>query len=222
MQQIDKTLAVAQKAIYSQIDTGPQFSAGSHEKIVGNELDMVFGSLQVIFPNRRADLNIDEYKRELMLAMIDCGLDNRDAIDDWLDICRGRASRGETWLISPHTICGWSRPTLEQFGLLPPRRAYLSACRSLTYRQHAGFGHWHDPVVYAAALETTFFRLRTTEERFVYKDFEAAYLKLSRRFMAGEVIRFPADKNIEKNTSRKLSKAENIQNMEKLRALVGF
>lgn len=76
----------------------------------------------------------------------------------------------------------------KAYGLLDPRSAYYEACECrtdpLTYK-------WTHPAVYFAGTQTGWYKLKTEEERVSWPLFEANYIKIIDRVIAGERLVIP-------------------------------
>ena len=76
----------------------------------------------------------------------------------------------------------------KAYGLLDPRGAYLEAC---SCRVDPLQFQWRHPAVFFAASDVGWYKLKNEEERVTWPLFEACYLKVVDRVMAGERLEIP-------------------------------
>lgn len=160
----------------------------------------------------QADVN--GYKRELLSSFI------ADKIDSELKIKRGlerarKISAEKDFLISAANFAKCCQPQPEDFGLLEPKEAYLSACKSLTSKK------WEHETISKAAQKTGIFELKTSTAKEVELVFIRNYQTVCERYMNGERFAITEERQLEELV-KPLSKDENLSRMAELKRVTGL
>ena len=144
----------------------------------------------------------DLYKQEFLMALIDNGINTQDMINTGIQRARKVAIERD-FLPPPNRFAYWCKPQPEDFGLLEPQKAYISACESLSTKK------WHHPTIWQAAQDTGVFKLRSRTESECRDDFIDCYKSAVDRFLGGEDFVMPEERRIEKKEMPPLSPEEN-------------
>lgn len=100
-------------------------------------------------------------------------------------------------------------------GLPDPRAAYREACNAPSPKANH---KWSHPAVYHAGRAADWFFLANNPESSAYPVFASHYKKICERLMAGESLPAPSQVQLEHQSAKPLSKAENAKKLAELRA----
>src|SRR3990167_838434 len=103
----------------------------------------------------------------------------------------------------------------EDIGLPSFEIAYHEACTANSVRSFP----WSHPAVYHSAMDTGIFDLRNNVDG-NKRRFKDHYEKRCQQVLSGEVLKIPNQELLPEKVDRKLSKAENLARLAKLRAMM--
>ena len=108
---------------------------------------------------------------------------------------------------------------LADFGLPTAHDAYVEACQAPAPRSAQ---RWSHPAVYLAGRDSDWFFLANNTERNTWPVFKEHYQQYCARVLRGESLEVPAPEALEKQAAEPLSPEEQLTELEKLKAKVGF
>lgn len=146
-------------------------------------INMIFARFHHIYTHRfesayRDETTLNQAKREWAMTL--AGVSS-ELIEYALERCKTE----HAW---PPTIAEFMKllqPSPESIGLPDTAAAYLEACRN-SYQSQGR--QWSHLCVKLAALDVSYFSLRSEAERVTRPAFEKAYLKLVKRLIDGETL----------------------------------
>ncbi|MEO9655600.1 replication protein P [Marinomonas sp.] len=164
----------------------PKAEANEAEQKTRVLVNMLFARFKAIYTHKFASAysNPDEVK----LAKREWAIALKGFQEPLLAYAVERTKEEYAW---PPTISEFLKlinTAYKAYGLLDPRAAYLEACSCrvdpLTF-------HWRHPAVFFAASDVGWYKLKSEEERVTWPLFEASYLKIVDRVIAGERLVVP-------------------------------
>lgn len=161
-----------------------------------NQIDKLFASLCSQHPAWRSFLKseqeIGEYKRQLVLAMMENGINKPEMLK--LGIQKSRRS-DKPWMPGVGEFVSWCKPTPEDFGMPAFNEALLEVNRYIwTFHDVVeGRGYrgqephkWSHPAVYWAAIQTPSSDRRGMNAEQWRKVFQRSYEYACKKVMSGE------------------------------------
>lgn len=139
---------------------------------------------------------LSEYKRQMLSAMVEAGINSQEKINRGLSKARKLA---KPWLPNPGEFCQWCKPGLEDYGL-PGAAVAFDDARNQAGKP-PGYRHWLHEAVYLAAVDTGFFDLKSVANnsgnyQSVKARFEEKYSAYVQRVIDGEQLSVPEDQRI--------------------------
>ncbi|MDB6061323.1 MAG: hypothetical protein JWM78_1426 [Verrucomicrobiaceae bacterium] len=130
-----------------------------------------------------------------------------------------RAIKNSEYLPSLHTLRQYCDPQPHELGLPDAHNAYIEACRAPTpKRDHT----WSHVIVYRAGVETDWFFLANSPESIAFPLFKRNYELLIERLLNGENLNVPLPKALPEEIGTPLTREENKQRLQQLRAKLGI
>lgn len=144
----------------NQIQSGQPVSRSESVNIdnwAASQIDRLFASLCSQHPAWRSFLKseqeIGEYKRQLVLAMMENGINKPEMLK--LGIQKSRRN-AKPWMPGVGEFVSWCQPQPEDYGLPSAQEAFQEVNQHIWgYRMNSGNPHnWSHPAVYWAAIQT--------------------------------------------------------------------
>lgn len=130
-----------------------------------------------------------------------------------------RALKNSEYLPSLHTLRQHCDPEPHELGLPDAHAAYIEACRAPTPKREQ---QWSHTIVYRAGSETDWFFLANSPESVAFPVFKRNYELLIERLLNGENLEVPLPKGLPEEIGTPLTREENKQRLQELRAKLGI
>ena len=144
----------------------------------------VFTELQVVFPAWKfaypTPATLTQGKKSWTKAFIEQGIITKAQLD--IGFAKAR-QWGKPYLPSVGQFCEWCKPTLADFGLPEPDKAFAEASNKVRFVRGS---NWSHPAVYLAAIDVGSWSFSNMKAGDVLKLFERSYAITAKRVMNGE------------------------------------
>ena len=144
----------------------------------------VFTELQVVFPAWKfaypTPATITQAKKIWTKAFIEHAITTKAQLD--IGFAKSRQWR-KPFLPSVGEFCEWCKPSLADFGLPEPDKAFTEASHKVRF---ASESNWSHPAVYLAAIDVGSWSFSNMKASDVLKLFERSYAITAKRVMNGE------------------------------------
>ena len=178
----------------------------------------VFAELQVVFPAWQfafpTPATLTQAKKSWSKAFIEQGIITKAQLD--MGFVKAR-QWGKPFLPSIGQFCDWCKPTLADFGLPEPDKAFAEASNKVRFAKDLT---WSDPAVYLAAIDVgswSFSNLKASE---VFKLFERSYAITTKRAMNGEDLTAEIPKALPAKVHVPTSQSQSQRNVAGLKVLL--
>ena len=185
---------------------------------VAQVVNDVFAELQVVFPAWKfafpTPATITQAKKSWTKAFIEQGITTKAQLE--LGFVKAR-QWGKPFLPSIGQFCEWCKPTLADFGLPEPDKAFVEASNKVRFAKDF---KWSHPAVYLAAMDVGHWSFSNLKTRDILKLFERSYGIIVKRVMNGEDLTTEIPKALPAEVDVPTSLLQSQHNIAGLRTLL--